>query len=90
VSVDGYWWLSLGLGFVAILVAVALLQAFLVQVLRIERDAEAVWEAGKRVARNTVTTWMLGKTTERLALLAEEAKRHEGLLRAGRRTAGRR
>lgn len=80
-SVSGYWWVALGLGLVVELVAVALLHAFFGQVRRIEAGSGAIWQAGKQVAGNTVTTWMLGQTAERLDLLAEEAGRHDALLR---------
>ncbi len=79
-SDTGYWWLALGLGLVVAVVAVVLLQIFLNQVYRIERGAEAVWAAGKEVARNTSTTWLLGTTSQKLELLTEEAGRHAALL----------
>lgn len=76
----GYWWLALGLGLVVAVVAVMLLQVFLMQVWRVERAAGGVWEAGKQLAANTSTTWMLGATADQLASLIEEAARHEQLL----------
>ncbi|HVM00967.1 MAG TPA: hypothetical protein VM324_16880 [Egibacteraceae bacterium] len=76
------WWTALGLGAVVAVVAVALLQVFLGYVRRVERGAEAIWEAGKQVARNTSTTWMLGQTSERLDELAAEAARHDAFLRS--------
>lgn len=87
-SVTGYWWVALALGFVVEVVALVLLQTFLRQVHRIEAGSGAVWQAGKQVARNTVTTWMLGQTAERLDLLAEEAGRHDALLRGTGAAAG--
>ncbi len=80
-STNVYWAISLVLGLVVCLVAVALLQIFFNQVRRIERGAEAVWVTGQGVARNTATTWMLAKTAERLDVLTEEALRHDELLR---------
>lgn len=80
-SDHGYWILALGLGLVVAVVAVVLLQAFLGQVHRIERGAGLVWTAGKQVAGNTATTWLLGETSARLHLLAAEAGRHGQLLR---------
>lgn len=82
-TTTAYWWLTLGLGLVVALVLVGLLQAFYRQVRRIEAGALAVWEEGKRVAANTATTWLLGETTARLDLLAEEAGRHAALLGDG-------
>ncbi len=87
-SDTGYWWLALGLGLVVAVVAVVLLQIFLNQVYRIERGAEAVWAAGKEVARNTSTTWLLGTTSQKLELLTEEAGRHAALLSGADASAG--
>ena len=79
-STNAVWWMTLGLGLVVALVAVVLLQLFYHQVRRIEAGSDAIWEAGKQVARNTATTWMLHQTTVRLDDLTEEALRHDALL----------
>lgn len=79
-STDGYWFLALGLGLVVAVVAVVLLETFLREVHRIERGASLVWTAGKQVAGNTATTWLLGETSERLGKLTEEALLHARLL----------
>lgn len=79
-SDEAYWWLALGLGLVAAVVAVVLLETFLRQVHRVERGAGAVWQAGKEVARNTATTWLLPETSKRLDLLTGEANKHVELL----------
>jgi len=79
-STNALWWITLGAGLVVAVVAVILLQTFLNQVKRVERGAEAVWEAAKPVARNTATTWMLTQTSVRLDRLTEEAVRHDALL----------
>ncbi len=80
-STNGYWAISLGLGLVVAVVAVVLLQLFLIQVRRIEHGAAAVWESGRQVARNTATTWLLGTTSTKLDALTEEALRHDAFLR---------
>jgi len=80
VSDHGYWWLALGLGLVVAVVAVLLLELFLRQVHRIETGAGLVWTAGKQVARNTATTWLLSETSDRLDLLTAEAGKHVALL----------
>jgi len=79
-SDEGYWFLALGLGLVVAAVAVVLLEIFLRQVHRIERGAGLVWTAGKQVARNTATTWLLSETSDRLDRLSDEAMRHVTLL----------
>ncbi|GAC1355471.1 MAG: hypothetical protein NVS3B21_30430 [Acidimicrobiales bacterium] len=81
-STNAYWAITLGLGLVVAVVAVVLLQLFLNQVHRVERGAQAVWDTAQLVARNTATTWMLGKTSERLDLLTDEALRHDAFLRS--------
>ncbi|MDQ6650420.1 MAG: hypothetical protein M3Z02_09935 [Actinomycetota bacterium] len=79
-SSHGYWWLTLGLGLVVAVVAVVLLETFLRQVHRIERGAGLVWGAGKQVAANTATTWLLPELSQRLDVLTEEAGKHVSLL----------
>ncbi len=79
-SDEGYWALALALGLVVAVVAVVLLEVFLRSVHRVERGAEQVWQAGKEVARNTATTWLLPETSRRLDALTEEALQHVALL----------
>ena len=80
-STNSYWWITLALGLVVMLVATLLLHLFLKQVHRIEAGADQIWGTGKQVARNTATTWMLGETSRRLGALTEEALRHDAFLR---------
>lgn len=79
-STHALWWLTLLLGLVVALVAVALLQVMYRKVRRIESGAEAIWETGKQVARNTATTWMLHQTTVRLDVFTDEALQHDAFL----------
>lgn len=79
-SDEAYWGIALALGLVVAVVAVVLLETFLRQVHRVERGAGAVWTAGKQVARNTATTWLLPETSGRLDLLTDEAMKHVALL----------
>lgn len=74
------WWIALAAGAVVTLVAAGLLHLFYREVRRIERNAEAIWLAGKQVASNTATTWQLDEVSKRLDTLAEEAQRHDALL----------
>jgi len=82
-STNALWGITLLAGLVVAAVAVVLLQAFYIQVKRIEQGAHAIWELGKQVAQNTATTWTLAETSERLELLTEEALRHDAFLRSG-------
>lgn len=79
-SDETYWAIALVLGLVVAVVAVVLLEAFLRQVHRVERGAGLVWTAGKQVARNTATTWLLPETSRRLDALTAEAMEHVALL----------
>lgn len=79
-STNGYWLLALAIGLVVAVVVVVLLEVFLRQVHRIERGAGLVWIAGKQVAGNTATTWLLAETSNRLARLTDEAGLHVRLL----------
>ncbi len=79
-SDEAYWSIALALGLVVAVVAVVLLEVFLRQVHRIEAGAGAVWVAGKQVAGNTASTWLLPELSGRLDLLTEEAGRHVDLL----------
>jgi hypothetical protein len=88
-STNALWWITLGLGLVVSAVAVVLLQLFLRQVRRVEHGASMIWKAGKEVARNTATTWQFDPTSEQLDRLAEEAERHDRVLRGGADGGGR-
>lgn len=79
-SDEAYWFLALALGLVVAVVALVLLETFLREVHRIERGAGLVWTAGKEVARNTATTWLLPAASASLDRLAEEAMRHAVML----------
>lgn len=77
------WWIALGVGAVVLVVALILLQLFLNELHRIEAGADAIWRAGKQVARNTATTWQLELTSDGLDALTEEVLRHDTFLRTG-------
>lgn len=79
-STNALWWMTLGLGLVVAVAATVLLQIFYRLVRRIEAGSAAIWETGKKVARNTATTWMLHQTTVRLDGLTDEALRHDAFL----------
>lgn len=77
------WWIALAVGAVVLVVALLLLQTFLNQLHKIEAGADAIWKAGKQVARNTATSWQLEVTSQGLDTLTEEALRHDAFLRTG-------
>ncbi len=79
-SDNAYWTIALVLGLIVAVVVVVLLETFLREVHRIEKGAALVWTAGKQVARNTATTWLLPETSHRLTMLTDEAMLHVALL----------
>ena len=58
------WWLSIGI-FAAVVVVVAVLLGLIVATAKsIDQHAVDIWIAGKQIAGNTVTIWVLKKITE--------------------------
>jgi hypothetical protein len=58
------WWTALALGLVVTLVVAALLALLYRQAQRIETLVAGIWEAGQRVANNTVHIPLLYRTDE--------------------------
>lgn len=56
------WWVSLAIAYVGITAAAILLVLLVVVAGRIDRHALDIWEAGKKIAANTVSIWMLERT----------------------------
>jgi hypothetical protein len=78
------WTVLLVVGLVILGVVVALLQRLFVEVVRVDEAAQGVWASATRLARNTATTWQLGRTAQALDAVQQEARRHQALLE-GRR-----
>ncbi|MDX1658010.1 MAG: hypothetical protein R3343_04250 [Nitriliruptorales bacterium] len=78
----GWWWAAVIAGLVVAVVLVVLLESLLRRVLEIERGAEQVWHAGKLVARNTATVWMIGEAADTVDEVAAEATRHAQLFQS--------
>jgi hypothetical protein len=66
-------WSLLG-GAVVILIVAVLLIAIIVTARRIDKHALAIWIAGKNIAANTVSIWMLDRTNEVAAEILETAQ----------------
>ena len=65
-------WLAIALVVVAL---VGLLLRLIIRAAnRIDRHAREIWEAGKKIAANTVSIWMLGQTNEVAGEILETAK----------------
>lgn len=76
------WWISIGIGFVVVLVVITLLSMLIGLVQDIDRNVKSLWNMATRVARNTATTWMLGQTAAATAALRDETARHAQALTA--------
>lgn len=68
------WWLSLAIAAVVIVVVAVLLGLIVAAAKRIDRHAAAIWVAGKQIAGNTVSIWMLEDAIATLHRIAESAK----------------
>lgn len=58
------WTYSLIAGAVVIVIVAVLLIMLIAAAQRVDKHAAAIWEAGKQIAGNTVSIWMLGKTNQ--------------------------
>lgn len=56
------WTYSLIAGAVVILIVAALLIMLITAARRVDKHAGEIWAAGKQIAGNTVSIWMLNKT----------------------------
>lgn len=56
------WTWSLAAGVVVVIVVAALLLLIIRAARQIDYHANEIWEAGKQIAGNTVSIWMLDKT----------------------------
>ena len=70
------WWISIGMGFVVVLVVIVLLSLLVSLVTDIDGNVKSLWGMATRLARNTATTWMLQQTASATAALADETGRH--------------
>lgn len=70
------WVYTLVVGFVVLLVVIALLETLRRTVLKLERDLWSTWESGKDVVRNTATTYQLKNVRDAGGELVEELGHH--------------
>lgn len=71
------WWLSLGIFGAVVAVVAGLLGLIAATAKGIERVAGDIWIAGKQIAGNTVSIWMLQQTNEQLAGMLDSARNLE-------------
>lgn len=74
-----FWYISLGIGGVVVVVVIALLSLLTRIVIAIDTRVRTVWETATRLAANTATTWSLRDTASALRKLSDEA-RHQSEL----------
>ena len=82
-STETIWWITLAIGLVVAIVVWALLHMLYRNVRAIDEGLFEVWASGKRVARNTATTWMLGQTSRIAAEIKTEALKHDAMFGEG-------
>ena len=70
----GLWWLSLGIFAAVVGVVAGLLGLIIGAAKSIDRHAEAIWVAGKQIAGNTVSIWMLEKTNAQLESMVDTVR----------------
>lgn len=73
-DIPDLWWLAIAI-FCVVAVLVAILLGMIIAAAKnVDRHAAAIWLAGKQIAANTVSIWMLEKTNEHLETIAGEAR----------------
>jgi uncharacterized protein YoxC len=65
------WWLSLAIAAVVVVVVAVLLGLIIAAAKSIDHHARQIWVAGKQIAGNTVSIWMLEKTNQHLEEVLE-------------------
>ncbi len=75
-----FWYVALGLGFVVILVVIALLTLLSRLVDDIDVGVDRLWTVTKRMAQNTTGMYQFAGTASILRALREEVIRHDKLL----------
>lgn len=71
------WWLSLAIFAVVVVVVAVLLGLIIAAAKRIDEHADAIWVAGKQIAGNTVSIWMLEATNEQVARMVRSTREIE-------------
>jgi predicted permease len=74
------WWVSIGMGFVVVLVVIVLLSLLLAFVNDIDRDVSSILATAGGIAGNTAKIPALGDTAALTGALGEELGRHAATL----------
>ena len=75
-----FWYVAIGLGFVVILVVIALLTLLSRLVDDIDRSVASLWTVTKRWAQNTTGMYQFAGTGSIVRALREELLRHDKML----------
>lgn len=70
----GLWWFSLAAAGAVVGVVAALLGMIVAAARSIDEHAAGIWTVGKQIAGNTVSIWMLEKTNQQVASLADSVR----------------
>jgi cell division protein FtsN len=68
------WWLSLAIFAVVVVVVAVLLGLIIAAAKSIDHNAADIWTAGKQIAGNTVSIWLLEKNNESVTQMASSAR----------------
>lgn len=68
------WWLSIAIGSVVVVVVAVLLGMIVSTAKRIDNHAAGIWRAGKQIAGNTVSIWLLDNILGHVERVMEEAQ----------------
>jgi predicted permease len=74
------WWITIGMGFVVVLVVIVLLSLLLTFVNDVDADVASVLNTAGGVANNTSKIPALGQTAELTGVLRDELARHAAVL----------
>jgi len=74
------WWVSIGIGFVVVLVVIVLLSLLLTFVNDIDGEVKTILDTAGGIARNTHNIPALGQTAELGGVLRDELGRHAATL----------
>ncbi len=74
------WWVSIGIGFVVVLVVIVLLSLLVAFVNDIDSHAKSILDTAGGIARNTHSIPALGQTAELAGVLRDELGRHADTL----------
>ncbi len=74
------WWVTIGIGFVVVLVVIVLLSLLLTFVNDIDKSVKNILDTAGGIARNTHNIPALGQTAELAGVLRDELGRHAAVL----------